>query len=538
VTFDNEGSFAKSVDVAAVHLPTGDGRGRRQRILEQVGAKCSEDKMLIVGDMNVKDDAEVKALCKELDVQEARYAGVSWGVKDNRFYKDSDYRGAGLRKDRVLFGKDVWAETHVVGQGKRFFAGHEFYMSDHFGIVAYADVGSMYASKAKQDTVVARARRGQLVGLRDQAQQKELVEVRSLRQAGREDLEFARRRAAERDRADFQRAQQRAARQRRMRRAEFRSAAFGAGSLFAETVVSHPASGACVPCEPADVPILALNDVPRGSWATTVGLALRGIRNLAGCTCYVNGLTQVLIRTPVVAEWLEYHNAESCPQEGSTCVACAMWLTRCQVFGGFQGDEGKFSVLARRRRHVDEVFHGSEQHCVIEFFDKFCDRARIAEISAGRFGYWGGLQIEDPKATHVDRIFGFVLETRRRCTVCQLVRSWFASERVLRIEPAGVDGGPLTVAEMYYRSCALSEIDVECPVCAKFTKHECQSRMRSAPNVLVVQVKRGDGTRRAVGHVGLGAAGAGWSCIPQRTYDEVWPLHVLVSRSGGAFLVL
>ena len=77
VTFDNEGSFAKSVDVAAVHLPTGDGRGRRQRILEQVGAKCSEDKMLIVRDMNVKDDAEVKALCKELDVQEARYAGVS-----------------------------------------------------------------------------------------------------------------------------------------------------------------------------------------------------------------------------------------------------------------------------------------------------------------------------------------------------------------------------------------------------------------------------------------------------------------------------
>jgi len=209
-------------------------------------------------------------------------------------------------------------------------------------------------------------------------------------------------------------------------------------------------------------------------------------------------MTQVLIRTPAVAEWLEYHNAESCPQEGSTCVACAMWLTRCQVFGGFQGDEGKFSVLARRRRHVDEVFHGSEQHCVIEFFDKFCDRARIAEISAGRFGYWGGLQIENPKATHVDRIFGFVLETRRRCTVCQLVRSWFASERVLRIEPAGVDGGPLTVAEMYYRSCALSEIDVECPVCAKFTKHECQSRMRSAPNVLVVQVKRGDGTRRAV----------------------------------------
>lgn len=152
-------------------------------------------------------------------MQEARYAGVSWGVKDNRFYKDSAYSGAGLREDRVLFGKKVWAEAHLVGQGKRFFDGHEFYMSDHFGVMSYVDSGDVYASLAKQDSVVARTRRGQLVALRDQAQQKELVEVRALRQAGREDLAFARRRAAERDRAEFQRGQQRAARQRRSRRA-------------------------------------------------------------------------------------------------------------------------------------------------------------------------------------------------------------------------------------------------------------------------------------------------------------------------------
>ena len=138
-------------------------------------------------------------------------------------------------------------------------------MSDHFGVVAYVDVGSFFASKAKQAVSVARDRRSQLVGLRDQSQQKERVEVRAKSKADREELALARQRASERDRDDYRRAQQRGARQRHTRRATMRKEAFGDGALFADAVVSHPAVSAVVPCAPSEVNIPALNDIPRGS---------------------------------------------------------------------------------------------------------------------------------------------------------------------------------------------------------------------------------------------------------------------------------
>ena len=135
-------------------------------------------------------------------------------------------RGQGYGRTASFFGETVWAEAHIAGQGKVFFDGAEFCMSDHFGLMAYVDAGHLYASRAKQDCLAARVRRGQLVGLRDQAQQRELVEVRAKAQAGREEQAVARRRVAERDRDDFQRAQARGARQRRQRRVELSDAAF------------------------------------------------------------------------------------------------------------------------------------------------------------------------------------------------------------------------------------------------------------------------------------------------------------------------
>ena len=293
---------AQSLVVAAVHLPIGECAGKRQRILEHIAAKAGqwEEKLLLVGDMNAKDD-EVATVCRGMGVQEARYAGASWGVKGNCFYADSVYAGPGLRKDRVLFGKMVWAEAHLVGQGKVFFDGREFYLSDHFGVLAYVDVGDLYASRAKQDSIAARGRRGQLVSLRDQAQQKELVEVNARSQAGRGAQAVAQRRVAERDRSDFQRAQQRGARQRRERGAARRSAAFGADGLFADGVVAVPALAVRVPCAPVEVAIRGLDDVPCGSWDTTKNVPLRGMRNI-GNTCYLNCVAQVLMRTPALLE--------------------------------------------------------------------------------------------------------------------------------------------------------------------------------------------------------------------------------------------
>lgn len=280
VSWGHAGMAQQSLVIAGVHLPVGDCAGKRQRILEQVLARTgvADGRAVLVGDMNTKDDAEVKAMCHRIGLHEARYNGYSWGVKENKFYEDSTYGGVGLRKDRVLFGKKVWAEAHLVGQGKRFFDGREFNLSDHYGVLAYVDVGDFYASLAKQDCVAARVRRGQLVSMRDQAQQRELVEAKAMRQAGCEEQEIARRRAAERNRVGFQQAQRRAARQRRARRVVLKEEAFGAAGLFAENLVSVPAHGGCVPCAPWDVSIVGLDDVPKGSWATTRAVPLRGLR--------------------------------------------------------------------------------------------------------------------------------------------------------------------------------------------------------------------------------------------------------------------
>ena len=57
----------------------------------------------------------------------------------------------------------------------------------------HVDVCDAYASRAKQDVVLAQARRGHLVRLREHGQEKELVEVKARRQMGREEQAVARR---------------------------------------------------------------------------------------------------------------------------------------------------------------------------------------------------------------------------------------------------------------------------------------------------------------------------------------------------------
>ena len=90
---------------------------------------------------------------------------------------------------------------------------------------------------------------------------------------------------------------------------------------------------------------------------------------------------------------------------------------------------------------------------------------------------------------------------RDGCRCCSgPVRSWFSCERVLRVQPRVVRGGFLTVAEMYLESCASVEGGerMECPTCLRTTEHESQSRIATAPNILVVQMRRIEGARPGV----------------------------------------
>ena len=143
------------------------------------------------------------------------------------------------------------------------------------------------------------------------------------------------------------------------------------------------------------------------------------MRNLAN-TCYVNSVAQVLLRTPAMLEWMCRHNADGCPLADAGCVLCALFRTYGQLLrGGAGAAVRRRPVLAERRAEVDKVFRDDNQHDVFEFFEAFMDRARAGEIKAGRRGPWHGVQLTEGFATHVERIFGFVQETRRRCKECR-----------------------------------------------------------------------------------------------------------------------
>ena len=116
------------VIVAAVHLPTDAPWERRRAMLEKISRACSDgrDRLLIVGDMN-STDTQVQAAAEQLRLRDAWYEGRSWGCPGNKFYSGLGERGAvGQRRDRVLFGSELWAEVHLVGKGKVFFEGSEF----------------------------------------------------------------------------------------------------------------------------------------------------------------------------------------------------------------------------------------------------------------------------------------------------------------------------------------------------------------------------------------------------------------------------
>ena len=98
------------------------------------------------------------------------------------------------------------------------------------------------------------------------------------------------------------------------------------------------------------------------------------------------------MRTPAVLEWIKRHSADGCPNEGSSCAVCGLFLTHCQVLGGFGSGENAMPVLARHRGKVGAVFEGRDQHDVFEFLEQFVERARRAEIGAGRYAMWGHVQ--------------------------------------------------------------------------------------------------------------------------------------------------
>jgi len=185
--------------LAAVHLPSGMSEVQvrtRSSILEEIVRSSDETGVLILGDMNCKDD-EAKDVCNQNQLREACYIGSSWGSRSNRYDASIEYEGVGFSYDRVFMFGTVWAETFLVANRKTFFEGYEFFLSDHFPVVGFFECHPVFEESGPASIAMAGARRSRLVALRDSRLREEQLESFELLKRGREEKVFAKDAVAE-----------------------------------------------------------------------------------------------------------------------------------------------------------------------------------------------------------------------------------------------------------------------------------------------------------------------------------------------------
>ena len=128
---------------------------------------------------------------------------------------------------------------------------------------------------------------------------------------------------------------------------------------------------------------------------------------------------------------------------------------------------------------------------------------RDDEIAAGRCAQWPGVASGGGRGCHVDRLFGFVAERRRKCNVCGDVAAATAvqdSGLVVHLPVPDRDDQRRvwTATELYYVSAAPSEVSLFCSACGCRTAHRVHEHVSTQANVLLLHVGRrrgGAGTR-------------------------------------------
>ena len=224
---------------------------------------------------------------------------------------------------------------------------------------------------------------------------------------------------------------------------EARGIAFGQRSLFSELRFSR-LRGAVAPrrvgpgeevVAPASLDILSLRGLPGGdaacSWnhlrrqgGVVAGVPAAGGFANVGDTCFVNALLQVLLRLPAVAVWLQHH-AGQCVV-GAGCLACLVWRSRAALGKRPPAAPALVATLSECVRLLR--FGDGEQHDLDELCTSLLDALRDDEVTAGRCTGWSGVASAGGRASHVDRLFGFVLEQRRRCVACGVAAATVAAQ--------------------------------------------------------------------------------------------------------------
>ena len=427
----------------------------------------------------------------------------------------------------------------MVGNSRAHCDGRGFFLSDHFGLFGLLDIDEVHAC----GVAAGRARRGQLARFRDGEAVAERGFVRVREQEFRNEAVLRSEQAAQRQAGELLRQQRAAARVRTQRTQDLRTDAFGAASLWevasqqvlyeAESTgrvlgsarlleVACGACGvrvlspsgtdcvACGPCSRKEDAVLELAwwrslHVPGWSHVQhTPCVAVRG----SDQTSYAAAVVQVLLRTPVFGAWLSLHAASGCaglagvaseassgagvPVGEEQCLLCALGKvdTNLRSCGGQGVPDSTFAVV---RCIVAAEFAREEHADPALFLSKLVEKLAACECLAGRCVSRRG---HGPSSagviTQVDRIFGFDLEKRMRCEECRrgCVRSLVGRDCVLRLDVLPMEGGAVTVSELYMQWCAPVREEQFCPFCVKKTSHVVQVKVVASPNVLLVHLAR------------------------------------------------
>ena len=383
----------------------------------------------------------------------AHYWGFSFHPLVNKYNEDlQHYKGPGFKFDRVLFKGQLMVEAMLVGRARQFHEGQPFYLSDHFGVLAFLDVHAGHTHRGDQ----SRERRSVLAAQRDEQALAENIFVVSSEKAGQEEAALDRARTVWRERGDALEAAKRAGRERTERAKEWRKLASGSASLSTDAFDAEAAWSS--PEAPGDVVIMIYGGLPSATWASLRHLAIGGFRRL-GETCYALSVVQMLLRLPSVPAWLCAH-ARLCDVGAESCAACALWAARLDlVQGARRGGKARDDVtggpqrVARCVLREAEYAGGRRQMDVAAFAQELLLKLCEVEADAGRVGEWVLGTDSVHVATHVDRVFSFVTELRQRCLGCGRASIIPLSESVLCLPLEGVGMAEVTISELYLRSC-------------------------------------------------------------------------------------
>lgn len=258
-----------------------------------------------------------------------------------------------------------------------------------------------------------------------------------------------------------------------------------------------------MPSAPAALDVVALRGLPggdgKGAWAhlRAVGGSggvplVGGLGNPEQRSCFANALVQVLLRLPAVALWLGQCHTGVC-DAAPECVACLLWRSREAL--GRRPAAVPMLVAALDRLPLLCRFGDGAQHDLEEFCCSLLAALRGVELAAGRFAEWHGFASGDGRAAHVDRLFGFVLEQRRRCLACggaaEVSTAYGGGLTLYLPVPEGTGCSRVwTATELYYAHSAPSDVECFCAVCGGRTVHREQAHLATQPCVLLLHVGR------------------------------------------------